>query len=84
MKNTSQRRGADGEPSLGWNDEDDQPKGTIRSSMSLLHVELKNQMQIFLKKNINVFAWTQIYMPGIDPKHLGQQVECPSYKVKLV
>ena len=47
------------------------------------NLEEKNKKDLvqFLKKNINVFAWSHEDMPGIDPSVITHRLNvCPSFK----
>ena len=46
-----------------------------------LEGKIKEDLVQFLKKNIDVFAWSHEDMPGIDPSVITHRLNvCPSFK----
>ena len=57
--------------------DDDRPKKVI--SMGTHAVDITRQLLLFLKSNIDVFAWSHEDMPGIDPRIMVHKLNISPY-----
>ena len=61
--------------------DEDNPKRYIRVGADL-EEKTKKDLIRFLRKSIDVFAWSHEYMPGIDPSVITHRVNVyPSFKL---